>query len=89
MGVDPADLRDTMVRAARLNRGALLRNPTRTTKPLTERQAETVAKLRAYRDLTGEAMPVRVLARSLSISDRAARDRLAAIAAKGIPTQFA
>jgi LexA DNA binding domain len=83
--IEGGSLRDNQVRAARLNRGELVRRPggTRTRPPLTDRQAEVLGKVRAYRALTGEDMPVRVLARSFGMDKVAARHHLDALTRKG------
>jgi LexA DNA binding domain len=85
MDVRPGELRDNQVRAARLTRGALVRRPggDRALPPLTDRQAEVLGKLRAYRVLTGEDMPVRVLARSFAMTLEGARHHLDALTRKG------
>jgi DNA-binding MarR family transcriptional regulator len=78
--IRPDELEDRMQRGALVRGGLTSRAPER---PLTPRQAVVLAKLRDYEAVTGEAMPLRVLARSLGMTPAGAAHHVDALEAKG------
>src|SRR5262245_33208770 len=80
--IEPGALQNNGIRRASLHR-ATLTGGRFAAPPLTDRQAELLAKLREYRAVTGEAMPQRVLARTFAMTVEGVRHHLVAIARKG------